>query len=80
MQRALKLKWVIISASSLVVMYLTGILLNVPLKWIYALYGLSIGALVWMTFRILKDPYTTDRTFDDFFYQDRPDIRRVGKE
>jgi len=28
----------------------------------------------------LTDPYSTDKTFDDYFYQDREDLRRNGKE
>ena len=80
MQYVSKLKWVIFAATTVVVMYLIGVLLNVPLQWVYALYGLSVSALIWMTLRILKDPYSTDKSFDDYFYQDRPDIRRVGKD
>ena len=80
MQRASKLKWVIIATSSVVGAYVVGILLNLPFQWIYALYGLSVGTTIGMTLRILKEPYSTDKTFEDYFYQDRPDIRRVGKE
>ena len=80
MQRASTLKWVIIVASSLVAIYVIGILLNLPFEWVYTLYGLCVAAIIWMTLRILKDPYTTDKSFDDYFYQDPPDIRRVGKE
>ena len=80
MQRSSKLKWVIIAATSVVGGYVASICLNLPFPWIYTLYGLSVAASIWMTFRILKDPYSTDKTFDDYFYQDRPDIRRVGKE
>ena len=80
MQYVSKLKRVIFAATTVVVMYLIGVLMNVPLQWVYALYGLSVSALIWMTLRILKDPYSTDKSFDDYFYQDRPDIRRVGKE
>ena len=80
MQSHLSLKWVILAATSAVVIYVIGILLNVPLPWVYALYGWSVVASIWMTLRILKDPYSTDKSFDDYFYQDRPDIRRVGKE
>lgn len=80
MQCISSLKWVIIAASGVVVAYLLGILLKVPGEWIFALYGLTVGACIWMTFRILKDPWSTHKTFDDYFYQDRPDIRRVGKE
>ena len=75
-----RLKWGIILATGVAVMYLIGILLQVRLEWIYALYSLSMGACIWMALRILRDPWSTDKTFDDYFYQDRPDIRRVGKE
>ena len=61
-------------------MYLIGVWLKVRLEWLYALYGVSAGACIWMTFRILRDPWSTDKTFDDYFYEDRPDIRRVGWE
>ena len=80
MQCVSKLRWVIFAATTVVVTYLIGILLNMPLQWVYGLYGLSVSALIWMTLRILKDPYSTEKSFDDYFYQDRPDIRRVGTE
>jgi hypothetical protein len=80
MQCIPKLKWVVIAATSVVVVYVIGVLLNAPLQWVYALYGSSLAACLWMTLRILKDPYTSDKSFDDYFYQDRPDIRRIGKE
>jgi hypothetical protein len=80
MQSRSNLKSVIIAATSVVMLYVVGILLQSPLQWVYALYGLAVCATIWMTLRILKDPYSTDKSFDDYFYQDRPDIRRVGKE
>jgi len=75
----LKLNSVIILATSVAATYLIAISLNVRLEWVYALYGLSVGACIWMTLSILTDPWSTAKTFDDYFYQDRPDIRRVGK-
>lgn len=33
------------------------------------------GFLVWTVFKVLKDDYKTDKTFDDF-YEDRPDLGR----
>ncbi|HXI73183.1 MAG TPA: hypothetical protein VNN22_22830 [Verrucomicrobiae bacterium] len=47
---------------------------GLPFKWIFALCWSSIVAWVWMTIRILKDPYSTNRSFDEYFYQDREDI------
>jgi hypothetical protein len=39
-----------------------------------------MAALVWITIRILKDPYTTTKTLDEYFCQDRDDIRRNGRQ
>ena len=61
-------------------LYLMSILCGLPVTWIFSLLMLSMAATVWMVIRILKDPYSTDKTFDDYFYQDREDIRRNGKE
>jgi hypothetical protein len=47
---------------------------------ILVLYLSAAAATLWMAFRILTDPYSTDKTFDDYFYQDREDLRRNGKE
>ena len=74
------LKPVITLATGAAVAYLIALLLKVRLEMVYALYGVAACACIWMTIRILKDPYSTDKKFDDYFYQDRPDIRRVGKE
>jgi hypothetical protein len=45
--------------------------------------ALCISAMMatgWMVIRILKYPNSTDKTFDEYFYEDRPDLRRNGKE
>lgn len=73
-----RLKWVIIVVTGVAVTYLIGVSLNLRLEWIYALYGLAVGACIWMTIRILRDPWSTHKTFDDYFYEDRPDIRCGG--
>ena len=80
MQGGMNLKRVIVAATILALAYLVATLLRLPLQWIYALYGMSAVACLWMTIAILRDAWSTDRTFDDYFYHDRPDIRRVGKE
>lgn len=80
MQSRLNLKSVIAVATGVAVLYLVGVVLELQTGWIGALYCLAVGAAVWMAIRILKDPFYTNRTFDDYFYLDRPDIRRVGRE
>lgn len=71
---------VIAVAASVTLIYMMSILFGLPIEWILGLLLLSFWALVWMAIRILKDPYSTDKTFDEYFYQDRPDLRRNGKE
>ena len=76
----LPLKSVIVVTAGVAVLYPIGILLEVDFLWLFVLFCLALVVTVWMAVRILKDPWSTDKTFDDYFYQDRPDIRRVGKE
>lgn len=73
------LESVIAIAAGLAGIYLAGIACEVPLEWVLGLYGLAVVATVWMAIRILKDPFTVDKTFDDRFYQDREDLRPSGK-
>jgi len=57
-----------------------SLLLTLPGRWILGFGLAEMAAIIWMAIRILKDPYSTTETFDDFFYQDRDDLRRNGKE
>lgn len=72
----LDLKSVIAVAAVVTVVYLISIVLALPIALVFGLYFSSVAAMVWMAIRILKDPYSTDKTFDQYFYQDRDDIRR----
>jgi hypothetical protein len=80
MQAGLNLKSVIAVTTGLAASYLTANWIGLRPELILTLYGDCVLAMIWMVIQILKDPYSTDRTFDDYFYQDRPDIRRTGKE
>ena len=74
---------VIAGVASITMIYLMSIVFGPPSEWILGLVLSSMVATVWMVIRIiriLKDPYSTDQTFDEYFYQDRSDIRRNGKE
>jgi len=61
-------------------LYLLSILFEVPVEWIFGLLACSMIAVVWMAIRILKDPFSTEKTFDEYFYQDRDDLRRTKVE
>lgn len=76
----LSLKAVILVAATLTLLYLASIILNVQLVLILALYLSATIATLRMVLRILKDPYTTDKTFDEYFYEDRADLHRNGTE
>lgn len=60
--------------------YLISVVFQCPAAVAFGLSALAIAATAWMAIRILKDPYSTDKTFDDQFYHDRDDIRRHGTE
>jgi uncharacterized membrane protein YqjE len=76
----LALQSVIGVTAAVTVIYLAGVFLQLNLALVVTLYLLALISTIWMVVRILKDPYSTDKTFDEYFYQDREDIRRVGKE
>lgn len=76
----ISLELVIGVASALAMIYVMSILFELPVACILCLFLSSLIALVWMVIRILKDPYSTDKTFDEYFYLDRPDLRRHGTE
>ena len=80
MKNHLSLASVIGVAAGVNLTCLISILAGAPITWILGLLFLSNIALVWMVVRILKDPYSTGKTFDEYFYQDRPELRRTGRE
>jgi hypothetical protein len=71
----LSLQTAIAGTSGLAVVYLTSLVLGAPLSVVLCLLWLAMIATVFMVLRILKDPYSTDKTFDDYFYSDREDLR-----
>ena len=79
-QHRLPLGTVIGTTTGTSVVYLISILLEWRAGVVFALLVLSMVAMAWMAVRILKDPYSTDKTFDDQFYLDRDDLRRNGRE
>lgn len=48
-------------------------LMNLSFSWVFYLTCLGQVSLVIAVVRVLKDDYTTDKTFSDF-YEDRPDL------
>lgn len=76
----LTLGTLIAAATAVVFVYMFSIILDMRLELIMVLYVIATLSTLWMMIRILKDPYSTKKTFDDQFYQDRDDLRRTGTE
>jgi hypothetical protein len=73
-----RLNKTIVITSACVVVYIIFSRLAVPFYVVFALLLLSQVLLIRMLYVILKAPRTSDRTFDEYFYDDT-DIR-PGKD
>ncbi|MBU2904654.1 MULTISPECIES: hypothetical protein [Arenibacter] len=61
-----------VAATTLVLISLTIMTaMNFPFNWVFYITVLGQIMLVYMVVRVLKDNYTTDKTFKDF-YEDYP--------
>lgn len=47
--------------------------MNLSFNWVFYLTVLGQIMLVFTVYKVLKDDYTADKTFKDF-YEDRPDV------
>ena len=41
--------------------------MDLPFNWVFYMTVLGQVFVVWMVYKVLKDDYQTDRTFDDFY-------------
>lgn len=51
--------------------------LDVPFNWVFYMTCLGQIMVVVMVYKVLRDDYTTDKTFDDF-YEDFPIKNKKG--
>ena len=65
-------QWITITTLILVTVTLFSTM-NFNFSWVFFLVIFGQASLIIMVFKILKDNYTTDKTFEDF-YEDRPDL------
>jgi hypothetical protein len=52
--------------------------MNLPFNWVFYLTVIGQASVVLMVYKVLRDNYTTDKTFEHF-YEDRP-IKIVVEE
>lgn len=64
------LKFIIYLTTMSLVVYTMMTQLTVPLPLIFMGFIITLALLFYMIYRVLKDPYKTQKTFDDW-YQDK---------
>lgn len=62
--------WVALTTFVLITLVIMASM-NFPFNWIFYLTVFGQALIVAMVYRVLKDDYTTEKTFDDF-YEDYP--------
>lgn len=65
-----KIKWPLIVVTAYLVFYQSASFFNFSANTIIALYISSPILLLWMVYKILKDGVPSQRSFDDYFYDD----------
>jgi len=51
------------------------VMINLSFSWVFFLTVFGQILLVFTVYKVLRDDYQTDKTFEDF-YEDRPDLGR----
>ncbi|MBC2838661.1 hypothetical protein [Robiginitalea sp. SC105] len=62
--------WVALTTFLLLILTLT-VLMDLAFNWVFYITVLGQLLVGVMVYRVLRDPYTSDKTFDDF-YEDFP--------
>ena len=74
-----KIKWPVTLVTCFVVIYHFTPLLGFSDEAIMSLFIIAPFLLIWMTIKILKQGVPTDKTFDDYFYEDYAYKRNRGQ-
>ena len=74
-----KIRFPIISVTLFMLIYNALPFLGASPDWVIALFIISPFPVIWMIYRILKDGTPSNKTWDDYFYEDHA-YRRNGKE
>ncbi|MGV8813980.1 MAG: hypothetical protein ACOH2D_07705 [Gelidibacter sp.] len=62
-------------ATFLLVTLVIMVSMNAPLNWVFYVTCIGEASVVFMVYKVLRDKYTTNKTFKDF-YEDHP----IGRE
>ena len=71
-----KIKAPITITTIIVLGYAFSTRLEISYSLIFFLFMLANVALIWMVYKILKDGEPSEKSFDEYFYEDREDLKR----
>lgn len=66
--------------TGILVVFVTLIQTNISHLLIWGIFLASPALLIWMVWSVLTAPVKVDETFDEQWYQDRPDLKRAPEE
>jgi hypothetical protein len=66
--------------TAVLIVFVTLIQMNVAHFLIWGIFLVSPGLMIWMVWSVLTAPVKVDETFDEQWYQDRPDRKRLPEE
>lgn len=65
--------------TGILIVFVTLIQLNVAHLLIWGIFLASPWLLIWMVWSVLAAPVEVEETFDEQWYQDRPELRRKSR-
>ena len=71
-----KIKAPIAITTIILVVYSFSTQLDISYSIIFTLFIIANAVFLWMVFKILKDGQPSEKSFDDYFYEDREDLKR----
>jgi membrane protein implicated in regulation of membrane protease activity len=74
-----KIKVPVFLVTALAVIYQLSPFIGFNKQLIFLLFLILPFAMIWMVYRILKDGTPTEKTWEEFFYEDHH-YKRIGKE
>jgi hypothetical protein len=66
--------------TGILIVFVTLIQMNVAHFLIWGIFLASPGLMIWMVWSVLTAPEQVDQTFDEQWYQDRPELKRLPGE
>ena len=71
-----KIKAPIVISTILLIVYSFSTQLDISYSIIFTLFIAANAVFLWMVYKILKDGKSSEKSFDEYFYEDREDLKR----